>query len=168
LAGNMSRVQDYLGQLGETAQQALKEMRLLLYELRPMVLEQEGLVGALRRRLDAVDRRAGVASSLEVIDPFQVPQALEEGLYRICQEALNNTLKHANATIVVVRLSLHDDLVDVEIADNGVGFAPAEQSGGGMGMANMRERAQRMGGKMVVTSQERRGTSLHVLVPVAK
>lgn len=169
LAGNMTRVQDYLGQLGETAQQALKEMRLLLYELRPMVLEQEGLVGALRRRLDAVERRAGVASSLEVIDPFHVPQALEEGLYRICQEALNNTLKHANATIVVVRLSVHDELVDVEVADNGVGFAPVEQSGGGgMGLANMRERAQRMGGKLVVTSQERRGTSLHVLVPVAK
>jgi signal transduction histidine kinase len=58
--GEVNRVQEHLAEIGETAQQALKEMRLLVHELRPLVLEREGLVGALNQRLDAVERRAGI------------------------------------------------------------------------------------------------------------
>lgn len=89
---------DYITRLGETAQDALKEMRLLVYKLRPPALEKEGLVGAIQQRLGAVERRAGVKAQLIASDPITLSAPLEEGLYRIAQEALNNALKHAKAS----------------------------------------------------------------------
>jgi signal transduction histidine kinase len=105
--GKLERVQEYLELLGETAQQAMKQLRLLLYELRPDVLAQIGLLGALHQRLDVVERRAGIEAILDVAGPFRLPPAVEDGLYRISQEALNNALKHAAARVVNVRVRIH-------------------------------------------------------------
>jgi PAS domain S-box-containing protein len=99
-AGNLEQVENYLARLGEAAQQSLKEMRLLVHELRPPVLEREGLVGALQQRLDAVEGRSGVETRLRVEGTLELPAPVEEELYRIAQEALNNALKHAAATLV--------------------------------------------------------------------
>ncbi len=96
--GQMEAVEGRLVRIGETAQQALKEMRLLIYELRPALLEQEGLVQALERRLDAVEKRAGVQVSLQAEQLGRLPPDVEVALYRIAQEALNNALKHARAS----------------------------------------------------------------------
>jgi signal transduction histidine kinase len=103
-SGDLERVQAYLSRLGETSQQSLKEMRLLVFELRPLALESMGLVGALQQRLDAVEARAGVETRLLVEGTVQVPAEIEEHLYRIAEQALNNALKHAAATLVTVRL----------------------------------------------------------------
>lgn len=72
--------------------------------MRPPVLEREGLVGALQQRLDAVEGRAGVGVRLLVEGTPEISAIVEEGLYRIAQEALNNALKHAEATNVTVRI----------------------------------------------------------------
>jgi GAF domain-containing protein len=96
-AGHTEQVGDYLTELGEIAHQGLKEMRLLIHELRPPVLEEEGLVAALQQRLDAVEGRAGVKTRLVVDGLDSLDPTLEDSLYRIAQEALNNTLKHAAA-----------------------------------------------------------------------
>ena len=111
--GQLDRVQEYLT-LSDTAQQALKQMRLMLYELRPAVLEQVGLVQALTQRLDAVEQRAGINARLDVAEPLRLSPVVEESLYRICQEALNNALKHASASNVVVRLQRDGDIVILE------------------------------------------------------
>ncbi|HIP99654.1 TPA: GAF domain-containing protein, partial [Candidatus Bipolaricaulota bacterium] len=140
-SGDLGTVREQLGELGEAARQALKEMRLLVYELRPAALEREGLVGALRERLDTVERRAGVEAELLIEGEGAIPPNLEEGLYRIAQEALNNALKHAHAGSVTVRLRLGRDRVELEAGDDGRGLAVVE-AGGGMGLANMRERAR--------------------------
>ncbi|NIR15549.1 MAG: histidine kinase, partial [Desulfobacterales bacterium] len=79
-------------------QQALKEMRLLVYELRPLALRNEGLIGALQQRLDAVERRAGIDARLIVDGEVILPSPVEENLFRIAQEALNNALKHAHSS----------------------------------------------------------------------
>ena len=96
--GEARRVQEHLAEIGETAQQALREMRLLVHELRPPVLEREGLAGALNQRLDAVERRAGIEAHLFADGWGDVPAAVEEELYYIARETLNNALKHAAAT----------------------------------------------------------------------
>ena len=96
-ASQSERVQEYLTLLGDTAQQAMKQMRLMLYELRPAVLEQVGLVQAVTQRLDAVERRAGINARLEAAESLRLSPVVEESLYRICQEALNNALKHSSA-----------------------------------------------------------------------
>lgn len=165
--GDTTRVEEYLGQLGETAQQALKEMRLLLYELRPAVLEQEGLIGALRRRLDAVEKRAGVNFTFEVEEPIILPLSIEEGFYRIAQESLNNSLKHSFATHVHVSIFRRNHEVIMRIVDNGVGFFEEDaRVAGGMGLAGMRERVQKLGGKLYIESASNQGASITVQVSI--
>ena len=164
-SGNWEQVKDYLDQLGETAQQALKEMRLLVHQLRPMVLQQEGLVGALQQRLEAVEKRAGVDARLLVDLTIDLPITLEEELYRISQEALNNVLKHAGATSVTVRIDTDGGRVDLEVEDNGRGFDPKDvRETGGMGLSSMRERVEALGGSLTIFSVAGQGTKVKVSV----
>jgi signal transduction histidine kinase len=164
-AGDLESVASYLGRLGEIAQQALKEMRLLIYELRPPALEQIGLVGALQQRLDAVEGRAGVEARLLVEEEGQLAAPVEEALYRIVLEALNNALKHAAATSVTVWIRLDGERTELEVADNGRGFDPAAVSDkGGLGLVTMRERAERLGGTLMITSAPGEGTRVKASV----
>jgi signal transduction histidine kinase len=161
--GDLERVEGYLERLGEISQQALKEMRLMVYELRPLVLKREGLAGALQQRLDAVEKRAGVDVRLLVEGEIELPVSVGEGLYRIAQEALNNILKHAEATCVTVRIHSDGNRVTLEITDNGTGFDPGDATDyGGMGLASMRERAEKLGGSLTVLSKPGEGTTVRV------
>jgi signal transduction histidine kinase len=165
--GDMS-VNDTMSQVGEITQQALKEMRLLVYELRPPEIEQIGFIGAIRQRLEAVEDRAGINTRLEIDDLTELPTPLEDELYRITQEALNNSLKHAAATAIHVQISKDNSQIYVKISDNGCGFNLAEmdQHRGGLGMASMRERASRLGGTLSVISHPGAGTEILVALPV--
>ena len=163
--GQIERVEENLQMLSETAQQALSEMRLLLYELKPAVLEQAGLIEALRQRLDAVERRTGMIARLEIKGGGQLAAPLEDGLYRVCHEALNNTLKHALATEVTVTLSVDTESAQLRICDNGIGFDPNDpRVVNGEGIATMRERVRRMNGKLVIESATQQGTCVNVLL----
>jgi PAS domain S-box-containing protein len=163
--GDLERVQTYLRRLGETSQQSLKEMRLLVYELRPQALEEVGLVGALQQRLDAVEARAGVEARLLVEGTVQVPIMMEEDLYRIAEQALNNALKHAAATLVVVWIRADDGRISIEVLDNGCGFNPETiKDKGGQGLTSMRERTERIGGVLTVDSTPGQGTTVKVEV----
>jgi len=164
-SGDLEHAESYLARLADTAQDALKEMRLLVYELRPPPLEREGLVGAIQQRLGAVERRAGVKAHLLVDDTIRLPAPVEEGLYRIAQEALNNALKHAMATSVTVRIRIVDERMELEVVDDGIGFDPATAgSGNGMGLTNMQERAKRLRGALQVISTPGEGTKVIVSV----
>jgi signal transduction histidine kinase len=161
------RVQDYLRRIGEITQQALKEMRLLIHELRPLALEEVGLHGALLRRLDAVEKRAGVDARILADDLVDLEPPVEEGLYRIAQEALNNALKHAEADSVVVHIGAENGHVLLEVTDDGCGFDPAAVDGaGGMGLASMHERARALGGSLTITSAPEAGTTVRVTVAI--
>ena len=93
--GKLDAVEKYLHELKETTQEALAEMRLLIYELRPSALEAEGMISALQARLQAVEERAGVKTQFAIDGIGQLPSEIEDGLYRIAQESLNNSLKHS-------------------------------------------------------------------------
>ena len=163
--GQIQRVEDNLQMLSKTAQQALSEMRLLLYELKPAVLEQAGLVEALRQRLDAVERRTGMVVRLHVEGNPQLAAPLEDGLYRVCYEALNNTLKHSSATEVTVTLRTEGESVHLQICDNGIGFDPDSlRALNGEGIATMRERVRRMNGTLIIESAAQQGTCVNVLL----
>ncbi|MFW6115717.1 MAG: GAF domain-containing protein [Chloroflexota bacterium] len=163
--GDLEHVREYTARLGEIAQQALREMRLLVYQLRPLVLKREGLVGALQQRLDAVEKRAGVDARLLVEGPLELPAETEDGLYRIAQEALNNALKHAAPASVIVRIRGDGPAAVLEVKDDGRGFDPGCASDrGGMGLANMRQRAERLGGSFELLSAPGEGTTISVRV----
>jgi signal transduction histidine kinase len=164
-AREMARVVSHQSRLGEIAQQALKEMRLLVYELRPSALEEEGLVGALKHRLDTVERRAGVETNCVVDGEFRLAGAVEEGLYRIAQEALNNALKHADTTVVEVQIRAEGEHVNLMVVDNGRGFDPMQVGHiGGMGLVTMRERAENLGAELEILSADGEGTTVSVTI----
>lgn len=153
----------HLTRLEETARQALKELRLLLFELRPPELDREGLVGALQLRLDAVEGRAGVKTQLLANAESQLPYEYEEALYAIAQEALNNALKHATATTVTIQLLINREKVELVITDDGVGFDPQDRTvRGGMGLITMRERTEKLGGALQIRSVPEQGTSIQL------
>jgi PAS domain S-box-containing protein len=158
---SQAQIVQWFAELGASAQQALKDMRLLLYELRPSTIEHDGLVTALHRRLDAVEGRSGVKSRFLVEgDPRRLSILEEHELYHLAQEALNNALKHAQATVIDVRLMVGTRLIKLEIRDDGIGFEPDRIESEGMGLASMAERAKRMGGSLEVLSQLGRGTTI--------
>jgi signal transduction histidine kinase len=159
------QVAEYVTRLGEAAQQALKEMRLLLYELRPLALQREGLVGAVQQRLDAVEKRAGVDTHLLVEGMLDLPAPFEVELYHFIQEALNNAMKHAAARSVTVRIRAEGTSVEVTVTDDGRGFDPhGVGDGGGLGLASMRARVERLGGALTIRSQPGEGTTVAVRV----
>lgn len=162
-AGNWGQVEEHLETLQETAQQVLKEMRLLVFELLPIPLERQGLVGVLSQRLKAVEQRSGMETDIIAEGEFDLPSDIQVGMYRIAQEALNNALKHASATQVMVRLLEGGQKVEMEIEDNGIGFDP-DQSFGGLGITSMRERADEIGGKMTIVSKYDQGTKINLVI----
>jgi signal transduction histidine kinase len=164
--GDLVDIEEPLREAGEIARQALKEMRLMICELRPPDLEEEGLLGALHRRLEAVEKRSGLEARLLADDILDLPDHLEAELYRIAVEALNNALKHSHATALSVRLRSTDEQLELEIRDNGHGFYPdAPDSGEGMGLSTMRERVRKIGGSLAIRSSPGKGTSVLVTVP---
>lgn len=172
--GQVERANDHLTQLRRTAQEALAEMRLLIHELRPPLLAQEGLAAALQARLQAVEGRAGLhatfwhgGDSAETNPNRRLPVAVEQGLYRIGQEALNNALKHARATRITVHLRHDLQCVALTIRDNGSGFLLEQaRSGGGSGLANMAQRAAEIGGTLAIDTRPGAGTTISVEVPL--
>ncbi len=150
-----------LAEIEDMARQALKDLRLLLYQLRSPLLEHEGLVAALRYRLDAVEARAGIKPRLIAPAEIELSGEAEEDAYRIAIEALNNSLKHARATEVLVEIRGDSDMLTLTVSDNGVGFDDTTMSASaGLGLAGMQERAARLGGSVLVRSGRGQGTSV--------
>jgi len=164
-SAKLEDAEKHLTWLSETAQNALKEMRLLVYELRPLVLETGGLVSAIQQRLNAVERRAGIKAHLIADQSVELPLRLEEELYRIIQEALNNALKHASAASVTVQLQMTGDCVELKVIDDGIGFdSKIAGQKGGVGLVNMRERAERIDGRLKIVSAPGKGAEITITV----
>ena len=116
------------------------------------------MIGALQARLDSVEKRAGVEARFLIEGNLgSLPPALEEALFRIAQEALNNALKHAAARSVVVRLRGDDECVTLEVTDDGRGSALlATDVQGGLGLTSMRERVAQLAGTLTIESRRAR------------
>ena len=167
--GDLESASYYLSRVGEVVHQALKDMRLLVFQLRRPVLEKEGLLMALRHRLDAVEKRAGMDARLISDHLPRLSDSVSEELYCITIEALNNLLKHAQADTVTITIRSDEGVVDLEVHDDGQGFDPqAAYRGGGMGLTNMAERAAKLGADLTIDSSPDQGTSIRIIVPPAE
>jgi signal transduction histidine kinase/CheY-like chemotaxis protein len=163
---NIKEVEIYLDQISSLTQQALKDLRMMVYELRSLELASSGLLGALQHRLDAVEKRSGVEVTFQADNLSSLPEYMEENFFRIAMEALNNSLKHAMASNVKVKFSQPNDCVRLVIEDDGIGFdLLAVSSQGGMGLATMRERAEKMSGRFQIHSRPGDGTHIEIEVP---
>ncbi len=162
-AGKTVPAAEHLQQLGTTAREALREMRLLIFELNPPALEKGSLVDALQIRLDAVEARGGMAVGFHVEGAEQLAAPVRTELYQIAQEALNNAIKHAHAQSVKIALHFQGTGCRLSISDDGQGF-DAEQArhGGGLGLRGMRERVQKLAGVLTIESSPGGGTRVSV------
>jgi signal transduction histidine kinase len=163
--GETSTASAHIREVQSSSREALREMRLLIFELHPPELEAEGLAAVLQARLEAVEARAGFKADFRVEGERRLPLAVEEALYRIAQEALNNIFKHACAKQVTVALRFTDGEVALTVSDDGIGFDPAAlPSPGGLGLRNMEERARKLRGTLQVDSAPGKGTRVCVVV----
>jgi signal transduction histidine kinase len=162
LKSSLAEPLDYVLSLAEAG---LAEMRALIFELRPDSLEREGLVAALTRQAAALRAR----HKLEVYTEFCEEPTLSfegrEALHRIAQEALNNTVKHAQAKRVDIRLGVRQGEIVLELTDDGVGFDPQAEYSGHMGLNSMRERAAQIGGTLEIMSETGQGAVVRVRIP---
>jgi PAS domain S-box-containing protein len=158
-----------LAEVSELNQGALAEMRALIFELRPGALAEEGLVAAVSEHAAAIAAREGI--DVNVTGPagrlLLSPEA-EEQLYRLTQEALNNVVKHARTVAASVAVTSGPSQVTVVIHDDGIGFDPALGRPGHLGLASMRERATRLGGRLDIATAPGRGTTITATVPAAE
>jgi signal transduction histidine kinase len=156
-----------LEELRNLAREAMFDMRMLIFELHPPKLEKEGLASALQARLDAIEARSGFQIKFYVEDERQLPPSLEEELYWIVQEALNNVVKHAQAEEVIVHLWYESNRFIMEVRDDGLGFNPqsVEQSSG-MGLHSIKERVQQINGQLKIDSIPGKGTRLQVVIEI--
>jgi signal transduction histidine kinase len=162
--GNVQRSLEISSRLQESARQALKEARLMLYQLRPS--EEEAGADLLRdieARLAAVERRAGLKASVIVEGSLDnCPELWRKNLFWITIEALNNSLKHAQARTVSVILRSLPESLELTIADDGIGFDETRVRAGGMGLRSMYERAELIGGQLLISSETGKGSSVIV------
>jgi signal transduction histidine kinase len=163
---NFAQVEENLAEIKEDALQALQEMRLLILELNPPLLQKEGLVAALQASLDAIETRTGLETELITDGIGRLPRTIEPELYRIAMEALNNLVRYARARKVTVDLQARGGWVFLEICDNGVGFDQEKaRNSGGMGLSSMEQRARQVGGRLEITSSPGTGTKISAEIP---
>jgi signal transduction histidine kinase len=146
------------------AEAGLAEMRALIFELRPESLEAEGLVAALAKQVAVLRARYKLTVEMELSKEPELSFEMKEALYRIAYEALHNIIKHAHASIVVIRFRQQADEISLEVQDNGKGFDPAGSFPGHLGLSSMRERATKLGGTFAVESSPEVGTSICVRI----
>jgi signal transduction histidine kinase len=158
------RAAEQLDRLQELAHSAVGEIHVLVNQLRPRSLAEEGLSAALRRLIAERETRDGLHIYLEVSGEKALPEPVAVGLYRIVQEALNNVARHAGTCEAVVRLKLVEERMSLEVEDHGVGFDPGAVSpeSGHVGLSGMAERAHELGWKLSCDSQPGHGTRICV------
>jgi PAS domain S-box-containing protein len=168
LVKDPSQVPGKLASLRDLQREALAEMRALIFELRPGNVEENGLIQALRTHSAALSGRIGLPVVVEGDLAARPPIDVEEGLYRIAQEALHNVVKHAGAKQVRVEVGRVPDGVHLRVADDGRGFDPTAVPDGHLGLTGMQARAERLGGVLTVASVRDGGTTIDVTIPDAR
>lgn len=154
-----------LARVKQELESSMRSIRDIALVLRPSMLDDLGLIPALRWQGREVARRSGLAVRVEADDDCKfLPDAYRTCIYRIVQEALHNIVKHASAKSAVITFKWTQNSLDLVIADDGKGFRPASEKG--MGLLGIEERVGRLAGYLDISSSPGRGTSIHVTLPV--
>jgi len=167
-----ARVHNELQALEDIARQTTKEVRTLLFQLRPISLETQGLVPTLNQYADKLYETDGLNLIVQAEELPDLDPNVAATIFTIIQEAVNNAKKHAGTPDIWLRLGVRDENLLVEIEDQGKGFNIAAMeagydSRGSLGMLNMRERAERMGGVFALQSAPGQGTLVTIAVPLS-
>jgi signal transduction histidine kinase len=168
VGGDPEEQRQRLKDLTALAKNALWEVRQYIFDLRPLLSGEEGLVGAVQGQVKEFQAVADLPVDLRITgDAHQLPLATGAALYRIVQEGLGNIFRHAQASAVGIDLRFSDHEVALAIEDDGVGIGEQEPGGRvGYGMGNLRRRVEDVGGTIDVQTAPGKGTRIEVRVPV--
>lgn len=158
-----------IAELATLTRSALAEMRALIFELRPAVLAEEGLVAALRKQAAVLSDRESLAIAVEGPEErLELTTDVEEHLYRIVSEAMHNVAKHAGANVATVSVIVRAGGLSVVVRDDGVGFDQDSVGPGHLGLSTMAERAATIGAQLQITSAPGVGTTIAVFLPATR
>lgn len=176
LERNRQATVDELYKIENLARQTTKEIRHMLFTLRPLILELQGLTAALESMAEKMRETYGqnviVEANPEIVDLLELGK--QAVIFYIAEEAVNNARKHAQASEIRVRIKrAGDEVALLEIEDDGVGFNVGEvdasyEQRGSLGMVNMRERAELINGVLNISSTEGRGTLIKIWIPLTE
>lgn len=172
--GELDVVKEELAELKRSVRAELEEVRKIIFNLRPMALDDLGLVPTLRKYTQDFEEKTKIYTRLDIRGrEKRLPSAMEVALFRLVQESLSNAAKHAQATQVLVELSYEpEDRIRVSITDNGIGFDPGEwkaqlrQGGNHFGLVGMKERVELLEGTFEINSTKGAGTKVVIDVPI--
>ncbi|WP_394180112.1 cache domain-containing protein [Marinomonas posidonica] len=175
LAGNKLKrehdkdiVQQELVKASDVIGQTINEVRQISHNLRPTLLDDLGLDTALKALIDQFTERTGIEVEYHFQVPTKLPDEIEITLYRLTQESLTNIEKHAHATLIELQVWQSDRYIVFECLDNGRGFSHKGELSSGIGLINMRERLELIGGDFILESQRGKGTKVHASLPLEK
>lgn len=157
------------------ARETLKELRKTIFDLRPMSLDDLGLIATLERYIDNFIEYTGIHVDFKVVgQEYPLNKSIEISVFRMIQEALSNIRKHSKATEANVTIEFSPTRLNVSISDNGIGFnvdaltQAGDMSISGYGLANMRERAELLGGNLTIRSAPYKGTRINFYISITK
>jgi signal transduction histidine kinase len=154
-----AKIQESLDLLDRT----IEGLRRTIARLSPRVLEELGLIAAIRRQAKLLAKHTGIQPHLDLPEDIGLlDHDLAVALYRSVQEALHNVAKHSRAKNFTVRLAITKNRVSLQVEDDGVGFVPRSSQQRGFGLTGMRERTAALGGTMKVRSQAEKGTRIQI------
>ncbi|PRR74426.1 Signal transduction histidine-protein kinase/phosphatase DegS [Moorella humiferrea] len=167
-------VENILEELKEGVNQALKELHRIIYDLRPSLLDDLGLIPALRWYLETKLKPTGICLNFNIGgNPGRLPAEIEIAIFRITQEAVTNIIKYASARQVAVELHFFQDEIKLQVKDDGCGFdmeavMNPRNARRPLGILGMKERARLLGGDLEVRTAAGQGTEINVTLPVSK
>jgi len=168
LETDIERAKAELRELRQQVRAALQETRKIIFDLRPMTIDDLGLIPTIRRLLDDLQERTGMITELRVMGhERRLESYIEVSLFRIIQEALNNVERHSQAQTVMVKVDFSPRFISAVIADNGKGFDPELATGyEHFGILGMKERMHILGGDISFRTAPGQGTKIFVRVPL--
>lgn len=169
---DINKAKNYIMELKEQVNGNIRDLRKVIYNLRPMSLDDLGLIDTVEKLLEDFEASTGILTSFKVIgEPVEMKGLIQIALYRIIQESLTNVRKHSGASRVIVKIEFLDDHVSLLVFDNGKGFDVEKvlkwgDEEKGFGMINMRERVELLRGYMEAKSDKGKGSSIFLKIPL--
>jgi signal transduction histidine kinase len=167
-----SATSEEVKEIRQLAEETTKGLRGITRSIRPPILDDLGIVPAIRRLVTESNKRSGIKGKFQIVgEKKRLPPNIEIEVYRIAQEAISNVEHHSNATEMAVTMSLNSGEAELQVSDNGIGFNAAlilshNYSSGKLGLLGMQERADLIDGKLTVESIPRKGTTITLIIPL--
>jgi signal transduction histidine kinase len=168
-SGDGTELRKKIGETVNVVDQTIEGIRRIIAKLSPLVLEELGLIAAIRKEAKDFTKRTGVRTRVALSESVgRLSNQTETAVYRVIQEALHNVAKHAKAKNVTLQMARENDAISLVIQDDGVGITSGPVAGRNFGLAGMQERVSMLGGTVKVASSKNKGTRIEVKVPVTQ